>query len=231
MGNKKKGVMHQGSNEAQSDDKSRGFRGVFTSWRKRKSDGRPQNQHSGLPPITTTSVKRTEVQTKTEFIETSEEGKVVNLEPGISIAESNQEMTREDPFTPPLTNPDANVPQSVVIKPAIKLSRTQARQEAEQKLHDATMNLSAAMTGLTTPEIPQQISQPDFKHSTINDISATAKSIGSAIATWQDARVNSDRNRSQLRLMAEKWFKASISFVKLGLEIAAVCPLKPFLSG
>ena len=212
MANKKNGVMHQVANESQSDDKSRGFWGVFTSWRKRKSVRRPQDQHSSLPITTKTSVKPTAV--KTEFIGTSEEKKTVNLEPGMSIAELNQEIIKEGPSTLPHTNPDTSVPESTVITPAKKLSRTRARQEAEENLLNAATNLSAAMARLSTSEIPQQISQPDIKHSSVSDISATAKSIGSAIAAWQDTRVSSDRNRSQLRLMAEKWFKASISFVK-----------------
>ena len=130
---------------------------------------------------------------------------------------------------PPHTNPDTSTPGSTVINPTKKLSRTRARQGAEDKLRDAATNLSASMARLATSEIPQQISQPDFTHSSVSVINATAKSIGSAIAAWQDIRVNSDRNRSQLRLIAVKWFKTSISFVKSGLEIAAVFTLIYFL--
>ena len=116
--------------------------------------------------------------------------------------------------------PEATGSETIVHSPA----QSRKRQEAERYSREATSTLAAIMSGdKSRSDIPEQISNPYYKATTMADLNGMAISIRSAITTWQDARLAAKESRGgRVKIIAEKWFKTAVSFEKIGSK-ANVC--------
>lgn len=130
-----------------------------------------------------------------------------------SRTKKSEKEPAETPTQPPATS-SSEIPQ---------LSR---RQQAERNATKALEELASLLqTDTNASPLAEEINRTTSHTDSLQDIDVNARTVEAAIAQLSNQFTNDEQLQGNVKALAKKWYKVSVTFVESGLMLAKVSVL------